>query len=139
MKYLCMVYQDPAGPISQLSEAELSKVIAEVGAWIDELEKNGQHVFSMGLQSVSTASSVRARGGKVSVTDGPFAETKEVFGGFTAIEARDLNEAIQIASRMPSARFGTVEVRPAMDLDAELTDPHDIKAAAAIRRAIQGS
>jgi hypothetical protein len=134
MKYLCMVYEDPA-TILALSDAELTKVVGDVGAWIGELEKGGHHVFSMGLQSASTASSVRERGGKVSVTDGPFAETKEQFGGFTVIEARDLNEAIQIASRMPSARLGTVEVRPAMDIDAELTDPHDIKAAAAIRRA----
>jgi len=76
------------------------------------------------------------RGGKLSVTDGPFAETKEQFGGFTVIEARDLNEAIQLASKMPSARLGSVEVRPAMDLEAELTDPQDRKAAAAIRRAM---
>jgi hypothetical protein len=127
MKYLCMVYQDPE-TLKALSEEELAKVVAEVGGWIDELEKGGHHVYSMGLQSARTAATVRERGGKISVTDGPFA-------GFTVIEARDLNEAIQIASKMPSARLGSVEVRPAMDLEAELTDPHDRKAAAAIRRA----
>jgi hypothetical protein len=135
MKYLCMVYQDPE-TLKTLSEDELAKVVAEVGGWIDELEKGGHHVYSMGLQSARTAATVRERGGKISVTDGPFAETKEQFGGFTVIEARDLNEAIQIASKMPSARLGSVEVRPAMDLEAELTDPHDRKAAAAIRRAM---
>src|SRR5437763_4415814 len=92
MKYLCMVYQDPA-TIAALPEEELAKVVADVGAWIGELEKGGHHVFSMGLQSPSTATTVRERGGKLSITDGPFAETKEQFGGFTVIEARDLNEA----------------------------------------------
>ncbi len=138
MKYLCMVYQDPK-VIADLPDAELAKVVADVGAWITELEKGGHHVFSMGLQSSSTATTVRERGGKLSVTDGPFAETKEQFGGFTVIEARDLNEAIQLASRMPSARLGTVEVRPAMDFNAELSDPLDRKTAAAIRRATEAS
>ncbi len=133
MKYLCMVYQDPE-TMKALSEDELAGIVAEVGGWIEELEKGGHHVYSMGLQSSRTAATVRERGGKLSVTDGPFAETKEQFGGFTVIEARDLNEAIQLVSKMPSARLGSVEVRPAMDLEAELSDPLDRRAAAAIRR-----
>jgi hypothetical protein len=103
-------------------------------AWTLEVEKSGRHVFSAGLRSSRSARTVRERNGKLSVTDGPFAETKEYLGGFTLLEASDLNEAIQIASRLPAARLGSIEVRPILEPNVELTDTLDQKIAAAIRR-----
>lgn len=79
---------------------------------VEELRSNGQLIAAEPLQSVQTAATLRVRGGKVFVTDGPFAETKETLGGFFLINARDLNEAIQVASKWPSARLGSIEVRP---------------------------
>jgi hypothetical protein len=136
MRYACLVYHDPQN-VADLSEAEkLAAIVAaseSAGAWRADLEKGGHHVFSAGLQSVRTAVTVRNRNGKVSMTDGPFAETKEFLGGFTIIEARDLNEAVQLASKFASALV-TVEVRPLKDANAELTDPLDQKIAAAMPR-----
>jgi hypothetical protein len=133
MKYACLVYHEQKGAVS---EAELAAIVAECQdavAWSEELKKSGHHVFSAGLQSVGTARTVRNRNGKLSITDGPFAETKECLGGFTIIEARDLNEALQLVSKFP-ARLTSVEVRPVMDPNAELTDPGDRRIAAALRR-----
>jgi hypothetical protein len=136
MKYACLVYHD-ATPVAGPSEAEqLAAIVAAceaAAAWKAELQKGGHHVFSAGLQSVSTATTVRHCNGKLSLTDGPFAETKEVLGGFTIIEARDLNEALRLASKFASALV-TVEVRPLLDAGAALTDPLDQKIAAARRQ-----
>jgi len=90
-------------------------------------------VLSAGLQSPRTATALRSRNGSLTVTDGPFAETKEILGGFTLIEARDLNEAIQIASTLPVVRFGTIEVRPVLESAMELADPLDRKLVSAMR------
>jgi hypothetical protein len=133
MKYACLVYHEEK-KMNALSEAELSAVVGECGAWIEELAKGGHHVFSAGLQSIGTATTIRTRNGQLSMTDGPFAETKEFLGGFTIIDARDLNEAIQLVSKFPAGRIGSVEVRPVLDPDVELTDPLDRKIATAIRR-----
>jgi hypothetical protein len=133
MKYICLVYHEEQ-KLSALSPAELEALVGECGAWVGELAKTGQHVFSAGLQSVRSAATVRNWTGKVTVTDGPFAETKEFLGGFTIIEARDLNEAIQIAGKLPAVRVGSVEVRPVLDPSVEMTDPLDRKVANAIRR-----
>ena len=104
MKYLCLVYLD---------EKRLDEVSDEDCVEFDtSVRKSGQCIASEALESVHTATTVRVRHGKVSVTDGPFAETKEQLGGFYMIEARDLNEAIRIASKIPPARLGCVEVRP---------------------------
>ena len=104
MKYLCRVYLD---------EKRLGELPDEDCVAFDEgVRKSGHCVASEALQSVSTATTVRMRNGKMSITDGPFAETKEQLAGFYMIEARDLNEAIQIASKIPPARVGSVEVRP---------------------------
>lgn len=104
MKYLCLVYLD---------EHRLDEVADEECVQYDAaIRKNGYCLASEALQSVQTATSVRVRSGKLSVTDGPFAETKEQLAGFYMIEARDLNEAIQIAAKIPPARIGCVEVRP---------------------------
>ncbi len=111
MKYLCLIYQDEK--VGQtIPKAEMDQTMAEYWAFTDDIKKSGHHVASNGLQPTNTATTVRVRNGKVSTTDGPFAETKEQLGGFYLIEAKDLNDAIQVAARIPSARWGSVEVRP---------------------------
>jgi hypothetical protein len=134
MKYACLVYHEEQ-KLDALSEGELAEIAGECGAWVGELEEGGHHVFSAGLQSVRTATTVRNRNGSPSLTDGPFAETKEFLGGFTIIDARDLNEAIQLVSKFPAWRIGTVEVRPVLGPEVEVTDPLDRKLRAAISRA----
>src|SRR5450432_2592287 len=104
MKYLCLVYLDEKR-LDELSDEECV-------AYDTAIRKGGHCIASEALESVQTATTVRVRNGKVSVTDGPFAETKEQLAGFYMIEARDLNEAIQIASKIPPARVGSIEVRP---------------------------
>ena len=108
MKYLCLVYLD---------EKKLSDVPdRECQACGDSLREKGKLVAAEALQSIDTATTVRVRNGKVSVTDGPFAETKEQLAGFYLIDASDLNEAIQVAAKIPPARVGSVEVRPVRQL-----------------------
>lgn len=104
MKYLCLVYAE---------ESRLGAVPdAECVAYDASIRESGQCLSSEALEPVATATTVRVRNGKVAVTDGPFAETREQLAGFYMIEARDLNEAIRIAARIPPARVGSVEVRP---------------------------
>jgi hypothetical protein len=110
MKYLCLVY---------LEQAKLRTIAdAECKASGDGFRQSGVLVAAEALQPVDTATTVRVRNGRVSITDGPFAETKEQLAGFYLVEARDLNEAIQIAAKIPPAREGSVEVRPVRELDA---------------------
>ena len=104
MKYLCLVY----GEEKALAGMDDRHCVA----YDEKIRASGQCLASEALQPVSTATTVRVRNGKVSVTDGPFAETKEYLAGFYMIEARDLNEAIQIAARIPPAQVGSIEVRP---------------------------
>ena len=104
MKYLCLVYLDEKR-LDELPDADCV-------AYDKEIRNSGYCLASEALQSVQTATTVRLRNGKLSVTDGPFAETKEQLAGFCMIEARDLNEAIQVASKIPPARVGCIEVRP---------------------------
>ena len=104
MKYLCLVYLDEKR-LDELPDADC--VAFDAG-----LRKSGQCIASEALQSVQTATTVRLRGGRVSITDGPFAETKEQLAGFYMIEAGDLNEAIGLAAKIPPARIGSIEVRP---------------------------
>ena len=111
MKYLCLAYEEE-GKLAAMSESEWEVLRNETLAYVDELRQNGHLLITEPLQSVRTAATVRVRNHNVSITDGPFAETKEQLGGFFLIEAKDLNEAIQVASRWPSARFGSIEVRP---------------------------
>ena len=104
MKYLCLVYLD---------ETRLPELPDEDCVAFDEGIRNSGHCLaSEALQSVTTATTVRVRNGKMSITDGPFAETKEQLAGFYMLEARDLNEAIQIAAKIPPAQVGSIEVRP---------------------------
>jgi hypothetical protein len=111
MKYLCLAYEEEQ-KLNALSEREWHALRDETVAYVEELRKRGQYVTSAALQSVHTATTVRMRHGRLSATDGPFAETKETLGGIVLIEARDLNDAIQVAANWPSARIGSIEVRP---------------------------
>ena len=111
MKYLCLAYEEE-NKLNALSMSEWDALRGETLAYLEELRTNGYVISAEALQSARTATTVRVRGGKVAITDGPFAETKETLGGFFLINARDLNEAIQIASKWPSARLGSIEVRP---------------------------
>jgi len=113
MKYLCLIY-DEEKRLGGVSKAEMETMMGEYTAFTEGIRKSGQYVAGEPLQPVQTATTVRVRNGKVSTTDGPFAETKEQLGGFYVIDATDLNEAIQVASRIPSARYGSIEVRPIM-------------------------
>lgn len=108
MKYLLLVY----------SEEKLLEGVAdrECMANSEQLKHAGHHIAAEALQPVHTATTVRVRHGKLSVTDGPFAETKEQLAGFYLIDARDLNEAILLASRIPPVRVGSIEVRPVREL-----------------------
>ena len=116
MKYLCLVYHDEA-TIDALPAGEYDAIMGEVLAYREELRRSGHYLASSPLQPVRAATTVRVRGGSVSIADGPCAETQEQLGGFYFIEARDLNEAIRLAARMPPARVGAIEVRPLEQVD----------------------
>ncbi len=111
MKYLCLIYDDEK-KMAAAPKAEMDAMMAEYGSFTQDIKTSGHMVAGEALQPVHTATTVRVRNGKMSTTDGPFAETKEQLGGFYMIEARDLNDALQVAARIPSARYGSVEVRP---------------------------
>ncbi|HEY3112324.1 MAG TPA: YciI family protein [Gemmatimonadaceae bacterium] len=114
MKYLCLIYDDEQ-QWQKFPKDVQDKYMGEYTAFTETIKKNGQYVGSNQLQPSHTATIVRSRNGRVSTTDGPFVETKEQLGGYYLIEAKDLNDAIQVASRIPSARSGSVEVRPVVD------------------------
>lgn len=116
MRYLCLIYDDET-KMAEMSKAESDAFMGEYLAFTEDVRKSGHMVAGDALHPVHTATTVRVRNGRLSTTDGPFAETKEQLGGYYLIEARDLNEAIQVASRIPSARTGSVEVRPVMVFD----------------------
>jgi len=110
MKYLCLVY---------IEESRLGEIAdSECKANSEALRRTGHNLAAEALQSVHTATTVRVRNGRTTVTDGPFAETKEQLAGFYLIDAADLNEAIQLAAKIPPARVGSVEVRPVRELAA---------------------
>lgn len=111
MKYLCLIYVEENG-LREMPNELVAAITAECLDYTEELHGNGRLLAAARLESVQTATTVRTRAGKLLVTDGPFAETKEQLAGFQMIEARDLNEAIGIAAKMPSGRLGCIEVRP---------------------------
>ena len=113
MRYACLIYDDEK-KMAAMSQDETGKFMGEYGAYTQSVKDSGHYLGGNPLQPVSTATSIRSRNGKVSTTDGPFAETKEQLGGYYLIEAKDLNEAISVASRIPSVKTGTIEVRPIM-------------------------
>jgi hypothetical protein len=111
MKYLCLAYEEER-VLSDLSQSEWHALRDETLAYVESLRQSGHLIDALPLQSATTASTLRVRKDTLSVTDGPFAETKEQLGGYFLIEAADLDEAIRIASKWPSARIGAIEVRP---------------------------
>ncbi len=113
MQYLCLIYDDEK-LIDNLPPAERGDFFGAYGAFTRDIKASGHFVGGDALQPVATATTVRVRDGKVTTTDGPFAETREQLGGYYLIEAKDLDEALKIAARIPSARYGSIEVRPIM-------------------------
>lgn len=119
MKYVCLVYYDEK-EVYSMPQEQWQSLVGECMAYGEQVRGSGHFIGGEALQPVNTSTTVRLRQGKVSITDGPFAETKEQLAGFYLIEARDLNEAIQVASHIPPARLGSIEVRPVRDLPSEL-------------------
>jgi hypothetical protein len=115
MKYLCLIYYDEK-KLDTMPESERDVLYAEAYAYYDELVRSGHGIAGDPLESVKTATTVRVQQGKASITDGPYVETKEQLGGFILMDALDLDEALQLASKIPPARLGGVEVRPIRDM-----------------------
>ena len=111
MKFLCLAYEEEQ-KLGDLSQSEWDALRGETLAYVEVLRKGGHLIATHALQSVRTAATVRVRRDGLSVMDGPFAETKETLGGFFLIEAADRDEAIALAAKWPSARIGSIEVRP---------------------------
>jgi hypothetical protein len=116
MKYLALVYYEEK-TINAMTQAEWQSLNEECVACGEDLRGGGYMIGGNALHPTNTATSVRIRDGKAIITDGPFAETKEQLAGFYLLDARDLNEAIQIASKIPPARLGCVEIRPVRELE----------------------
>jgi hypothetical protein len=115
MRYLCLIYLDEK-QLAAMPEKDMSALNARHLAFNEELLAGGRFVEAEALEPAAAATCVRVRNGRIALSDGPYAETKEMVAGFYLVEARDLNEAVQIASRLPAAPLGTVEVRPCRDL-----------------------
>jgi hypothetical protein len=115
MKYLCLVHIDE-NVMAAMTPAEDAELTTNALNYDDELRRSGHYITSNALQPVHTATIVRVRNNKLSTTDGPFVETKEQLGGFILIEARDLNDAIQVAANCPMSRVGSIEIRPVMEI-----------------------
>jgi hypothetical protein len=113
MRYLLLIYENEAN-WGKMSEEEKGKIFQEYMTFSKDIRAKGNYVAGEALQPVATATTVRVKNGKTLTTDGPFAETKEQLGGFYLVEAKNLDEAIAIGSRIPSARSGSIEVRPIM-------------------------
>lgn len=112
MQYLLLIYLEERA----IDDAEREQCYVESTALAQDLAAKGQFLAAAPLEPVSTAASLRIREGRATITDGPFAETREYLGGFFMVEARDRDEALRIAARIPAARFGTVEVRPVIEI-----------------------
>ena len=129
MKYTMLIYLDETA----LSDREREKCYRESAQYAQELHSNGRYLAAVPLHPTSTATSVRMREDKRMVTDGPFAETREQLGGFFLVEAKDLDEAIDIASRIPAGRWGTVEIRPVVEIGGLPANEKPAKEEAAIQ------
>jgi hypothetical protein len=114
MRYLCLIY-DEEKKLNTMSQEEGNAFMGEYFAFTEGIKQSGHYLGGEALQPVATATTIKVRNGKLSTTDGPFAETKEQLGGYYLIEAKDLNDALQVAAKIPSARLGSVEVRPIME------------------------
>ncbi len=115
MKYMLLINSEEAG-YAKMSEADMGQLMAAYGQFSEEANKAGVCLGSHRLQPTSTATTVRVRNGESLITDGPFAETKEQFGGYYLIDVKDLDEAIQWAAKIPTAKYGSVEVRPVWEM-----------------------
>jgi hypothetical protein len=115
MKYLCLIYEDESF-WTRTPKPELDAIMVDYRAFGTTYIQSGHVLGGNALQPTATATTIRVRNGKMSTTDGPFAETREQLGGYYLLEAKDLNEAIQIAAKIPGARTGSVEVRPIMEV-----------------------
>jgi hypothetical protein len=113
MQYLLLIY-DAEKTWDDMPEAERGKLFAEYMQFTADIKASGHHLAGEALQPIKTATTIRVRNGKTTTTDGPFAETREQLGGFYLVEAKDLDEATKIAARIPSARIGSIEIRPLM-------------------------
>ena len=129
MRYLCLIYENEKAWESK-PQAELEAIMGEYFAFTEGIRTSGKLVAGEALQPTQTATSVRVRNGKISTTDGPYAETKEQLGGFYLIDAKDLNDAIQVASKIPGARDGAVEVRPVIDFSQDMAKTEQASAGA---------
>lgn len=116
MQYMCLIYSPADGP--ELSPEEQDKLFAAYGAFTEEVRASGKMVGGAPLQPIEDATTVRVRDGKRIVTDGPFAETKEWLGGYYIFECAGLDEALDLAAKIPGARYGSIEVRPIMVIPA---------------------
>jgi hypothetical protein len=114
MKFLCLAYEEEAA-FAEMSRSDWAALRGETLAYVDALRKSGHLIATEPLQSSRTSATVRVRNGAASVLDGPYPDTKEQLGGYFVIEARDLREAVELASRWPSARLGSIVVRPIED------------------------
>ena len=116
MKFLFMIFHDEA-ILDALPKKEMQTLVDSALDYDEEIRKSGHYIVSNALQRAQTARTIKVRNGKTTVTDGPFAETKEQIGGFFLIEAKDMDEACAVAARFPPARIGTIEVRPVQELE----------------------
>ena len=128
MKYICLGYIEP-NKFENLSETERNAMVDQCFTYDDELRKNGHFAGGEALQGPQTATTLRWKNGKVSITDGPYAETKEQIGGILVLDARDLNHAIQLMSKHPSLKSGVVEIRAADDLTGMVRESERRRAA----------
>lgn len=130
MKYICLGYIAP-NKFESLSETERNAMVDECFSYDDELRENGHFAGGEALQPPQSAATLRWENGKVSITDGPYAETKEQIGGILILEARDLNHAIQIMSKHPGVKAGPFEIRPAADLSEMIRESEKRRGGAA--------
>ena len=116
MRYLCLIY-DNEQQWATMPKKQSDDLMCEYGSFTEGLKQSGKYIAGEALKPTQTATTLRVRNGKISTTDGPFAETKEQLGGFYMIDAKDLNDAIQVASKIPSAKLGSIEIRPIMEFN----------------------
>ena len=128
MKYLLSIYDDESSWGSSTPE-EIKEMMDAYGAFGREVEERGAYLAGEGLQPTSTATTVRVRNGERLITDGPFAETKEQLGGFYLLDCKDLDEAIELAAKIPGAKSGSIEVRPVMNYEEAGAPQHDASTA----------
>ena len=114
MKYLCLIYDDEK-KLAAMGKQDMDAMMGNYASFTQSIKGSGHYLGGEALQPITSATTIRERNGKMSTTDGPFAETKEQLGGFYLIDASDLNDALRVASRIPSVKTGSIEVRPIMD------------------------